>query len=265
MTKIGFIGMGNMGYAILSSLLETHDRNDLLFTCMHAEHGMKVSRETGARYLRDNAACAREADILILAVKPVVYPKVLSEINMEVSGKKAVISLAPGISLAELTKKLGGFRRVVRAMPNTPARVREGMTGIAYEDSEFCENDVARFEELFRAFGRMKKVEERLMDAVTVVSGSSPAFAYMFIDMLSDAGVRYGLKKSDAVEMAAQALLGSAKMVLETGLHPAVLKDQVCSPGGTTIEAVTALEESGFRNAVLQGAEACYRKCRGER
>ena len=226
--------MGHIGTAIMNSLIETHKKEDLLFTCAHPERGVKINEKTGVRFVSSNQLCAREADILILAVKPVVYDRVLEEIRPEIGGSKLVISLAPG------------------------------MTGICYDDSRFTDGDREELAQLFLSFGRMKKLDEQLMDAVTVISGSSPAFVYMFIDALSDAGVRYGMKKTDALEMAAQALLGSAKMVLETGEHPSLLKDAVCSPGGTTIEAVAALEETGFRNVVLKGAEACYRRCRGE-
>ena len=264
MSKIGFIGMGHIGTAIMNSLIETHKKEDLLFTCAHPERGVKINEKTGVRFVSSNQLCAREADILILAVKPVVYDRVLEEIRPEIGGSKLVISLAPGITIAEVSEKLGGFKRIVRAMPNTPAQIREGMTGICYDDSRFTDGDREELAQLFLSFGRMKKLDERLMDAVTVISGSSPAFVFMFIDALSDAGFRYGMKKTDALEMAAQALLGSAKMVLETGEHPSLLKDAVCSPGGTTIEAVAALEETGFRNVVLKGAEACYRRCRGE-
>ncbi len=264
MAKIGFIGMGNMGGAILKGLLGSIEKKDLLFSCAHAEHGAAVEAETGAAYKKTNAEVAAEADVIVLAVKPVIFPKVLAEIKDEVKGDKIIISLAPGWSLAKLSDSLGGFQRVVRAMPNTPALVGEGMTGVAYEDAAFSKEDEALIGMIFGAVGAMKRVEERLMDAVVAVSGSSPAFVYLFIDAIADAGVRYGLKKSDALEMAAKTVLGSAKMVLESGQHPAALKDAVCSPGGTTIAGVCALDEAGFRNAVIKGCEAVYNKCIGK-
>lgn len=135
------------------------------------------------------------------------------------------------------------------------------MTGVCYEEKAFDEEEKKSIEDIFGSLGRMRIVEERLMNAVVCVSGSSPAYVYMFIEALADSAVKYGLPRDAAYEMAAQSVLGSAKMVLETGEHPGALKDKVCSPGGTTIAAVSALEESGFRNAVIKAADACYKKC----
>jgi len=264
MARIGFIGMGNMGFAIMSALIAAGHRDDMVFSCRRAAHGQEVAEKTGVSFEPSNRKVAEISDIIVLAVKPVVYPEVLGEICGTAAAPKIIISLAPGISIASLSEKLGGNGRIVRAMPNTPALVREGMTGIAYDEKEFNEEEIRTVSSLFGSFGRMKKVPERLMDAVTTVSGSSPAFVYLFIDALADAGVRCGLTKADALEMAAQTVYGSAKMVLEGGEHPAVLKDRVCSPGGTTIEGVAALEKEGFRNAVLEGCAAVYRKCGGK-
>ena len=150
--------------------------------------------------------------------------------------------------------------RVVRAMPNTPALLGEGMTGAAWEEGSLTEEEESEIQAIFGACGRMVRVEERLMDAVGCVSGCSPAFVYMFIEALADGGVKYGLPRKTAYEMAAQAVLGSARMVLETGKHPGQLKDEVCSPGGTTIAGVSALEEGAFRSCVIRAADACYEK-----
>ena len=264
MAEIGLIGMGNMGSAVMKALVEKKGAEKLLFSCRTKEHGERVSGETGVRFEPSNKLVAEKSDLVILAVKPVIYPQVLAEIRDVMGGRKILVSFAPGISIADLTEKLGGFDRIVRCMPNTPAKVGEGMTGVSYDETKFTGEEQERIGDIFRSFGRMVKVEERLMDAVTTVSGSSPAFVFLFINALADAGVRYGLRKSDAIEMAAQTVLGSAKLVLETKEHPEVLKDQVCSPAGTTIEAVAALEEAGFRSAVLKGADACYRKCIGK-
>ena len=263
MAKIGFIGMGNMGYAILKGLLEKHAPEELLFTDKSRERCEAVSAETGVANAADNQDVAAAVKILILAVKPVVYPAVLADLNGKLKEGQIVISLAPGISVAKVSEGLGGFERIVRIMPNTPALVRTGMTGYTCDDAKFTPEELDEVRGILMSFSEIVKVEERLMDAVTTISGSSPAFVYMFIDALSDAGVRYGLSKQDSIRMAAQTVLGSAKMVLETGEHPSRLKDNVCSPGGTTIAAVAALEEAGFRNAILKGAEACYQKCKG--
>ena len=148
-------------------------------------------------------------------------------------------------------------------MPNTPALLGAGMTGICYDNKLFDEDEIEVIDKIFSSFGRYRKVEERLMSAVTCVSGSSPAYVYMFIDALADGAVKYGLPRDAALEMAAQAVYGSAKMVLETGEHPGKLKDMVCSPGGTTIAGVSALEEFGFRNSIIKATDECFKKSEG--
>ncbi len=261
MKKIGFIGMGNMGYAILQGVLSKYAKEDLIFSSKSQEKKERIKAKTGVDYTEDNASLAKNCEILVLAIKPQMYDTVFLEIAKDMPSGQVVISLAPGKSIDELKSKLGDDKRIVRAMPNTPALLGESMTGIAWIADEFSKVEKEGLIALFDSFGKSVVVEERLMDAVVSVSGSSPAFAYMFIDALADAGVKYGLKKSEAIQMAAQTLLGSAKMVLESGEHPAVLKDKVCSPGGTTIAGVAALEESGFRASILAGAEAVYQKC----
>ena len=150
-------------------------------------------------------------------------------------------------------------------MPNTPALVGEGMTGISYDDNAFTFEEKDMINEFFNSFGRVVKVNESLMSAVVCASGSSPAYVYMFIEALADGVVQYGIPRSQAYELVAQTVLGSAKMVLETGEHPGMLKDKVCSPGGTTIRAVAALEANGFRNALIKASDECYKKCTGEK
>ena len=197
---------------------------------------------------------------LILAVKPNFFDAVFSEIRDVVTPEQVVISLAPGVTISNITERLGGNVRVARAMPNTPAMLGEGMTGISCGEGSCTEEEKETVRDIFSSCGRVEMVEERLMDAVGCVSGSSPAFVYMFIEALADGGVKYGLPRKTAYAMAAQTVLGSAKMILETGKHPGQLKDEVCSPGGTTIAGVSALEEHGLRNAVIKAADACYEK-----
>lgn len=261
MAKIGFIGMGNMGYAILKGLLKVWDKKDILFTDVNQQRVEQVLNETGAIAVKTNAACAKEADYVVLAVKPQYYDLVLGEIREVLERRHIVISIAPGISIGQLQSSLGGQIRIVRAMPNTPALLGVGMTGVCYDGNLFQEEEIRTIHTLFQSFGCMRLVEERLMNAVVCVSGSSPAYVYLFIEALADSAVKYGLPRDAAYEMAAQTLIGSARMVLETGEHPGKLKDQVCSPGGTTIAAVAALEEHGFRNAVIKAADACYEAC----
>ena len=263
MATIGFIGMGNMGSAIMKGLLgHGFSPEELLFTDADPRVCERVSQETGVACTSNNAECAGKVKYLVLAVKPQYYSAVIKEIRTVVCSGQIVISIAPGKSLDYLREMLGDERRYVRAMPNTPALLGEGMTGVSYDASAFSDEEKAMLVGFFGSFGKMKLVEERLMDAVACASGSSPAYVYMFIEALADGAVKCGLSRKDAYEMVAQTVLGSAKMVLETGKHPGELKDMVCSPGGTTIAAVEALEQWGFRNAIMKATDACYDRCR---
>lgn len=260
MAKIGFIGMGNMGMAIMKGLLKTFAPEDILFSSGHEEKMEKITKETGVPHVASNAECAKQVKYLILAVKPQVLPKVFGDIRNVVTKDQVIISIAAGYSVADLTEGLGGNVRVVRSMPNTPAMVGEGMTGVSYDAALFSEEEKSMVHAFFTSFGKMELVDEKLMDVVGSASGCSPAYVYMFIEALADGCVRNGLPRQMAYRMAAQAVLGSAKMVLETGKHPGELKDMVCSPGGTTIEGVAALEESGFRGAIIKACDANYQK-----
>ena len=260
MAEIGFIGMGNMGLAILHGLLKTCEPGRFIFTAAHAEKMAAVTEATGVPHAESNRACAQSCKYLILAVKPQYFDVVFDEIREVLEEDQVVISLAPGQTISSLKERLGDEIRVVRAMPNTPAMLGAGMTGIAFGTDPFTEEEKEQICAVFKSCGGVELIEESQMEAVGCVSGCSPAFVYMFIEALADSGVKYGLPCKTACEMAAQTVLGSAKMVLETGKHPGQLKDEVCSPGGTTIAGVSALEEFGFRNAVIKAADACYEK-----
>ena len=260
MAEIGFIGMGNMGSAILNGLLKVYSPENMIFSSARREKMEAVTARTRVKHADSNRECAEAVKYLILAVKPQYFEAVFSEIRGAVTPEQVVISLAPGVTIANIAERLGGNVRVVRAMPNTPAMLGEGMTGVAYGDLVYTQEEMETIQAIFSHCGRVELVEERLMDAVGCVSGSSPAFVYMFIEALADGGVKYGLPRKTAYAMAAQTVLGSAKMILETGKHPGQLKDEVCSPGGTTIAGVSALEEHGLRNAVIKAADACYEK-----
>lgn len=261
MAKIGFIGMGNMGYAMLKGALKLYSAADIIFSCPDVRRCEEISSETGVLYAGSNAECANNAKYIVLAVKPQVYDVVLKNIHDVVTAGHVIISLAPTKSVADVTRALGADKRVVRAMPNTPAMVGEGMTGISYDAEAFTIDEKDMLNRLFGSFGKVQTVDEKLMSAVVCASGSSPAYVYMFIEALADSVVQYGLLRRQAYEMVAQTVLGSAKMVLETGEHPAQLKDNVCSPGGTTIKAVAALEANGFRDALFKATDECYKKC----
>ncbi len=264
MATIGFIGMGNMGYAMLKGALAIFAPSEIIFTCPDKARCEAISKDTGVRYAESNAECANNAKYIVLAVKPVVYPTVLKNIENVVSTENILISIAPTWSINDVNLQLGGDKRVVRAMPNTPAMVGAGMSGVSYEQNLFTFEERDTIDKFFNSFGRVQIVSESLMNAVTCASGSSPAYVYMFIEALADSVVQYGIPRNQAYEMVAQTVMGSAKMVLETKEHPAMLKDKVCSPGGTTIKAVAALEKNGFRNAVIEATNACYDKCSGK-
>ena len=260
MSGIGFIGTGNMGYAILKGLMSKHPEQQVVVTDVDKLKVKTVADEFGILTAESNKSCVQQSKYILLAVKPQYYDGILAEIREDITPDHVIITIAPGITISTIQQKTGGAARVVRAMPNTPALLGEGMTGVSYEADLFSEDEVTTIHMLFKAFGKMKVVEERLMNAVVCVSGSSPAYMYLFIEALADSAVRYGLPRDTAYEMAAQTMLGSAKMILETGEHPGKLKDQVCSPGGTTIAAVAALEEHGFRNAIMKATDACYHR-----
>ncbi len=260
MPSIGFIGMGNMGYAMLQGALQVFAPTEMVFTCAREEHRKEVWKDTGVNYAESNAECANSAKYIILAVKPQIYDQVLKNIEHVVRPEHVIISLAPGITTEYIKSKIGQDKRVVRAMPNTPALIGEGMTGVSYDASKFTFEEQDVLHKIFSSIGKYEKVDEKLMNAVVSASGSSPAFVYMFIEALADSVVKQGLPRDKAYTFVAQSVKGAAEMVLKTGKHPAELKDAVCSPGGTTIAAVAALEEEGFRNAVIKAGEACGEK-----
>ena len=261
MAKIGFIGMGNMGTAIMRGLLKTYKPEELLFTSAHEAKMQKITEETGVAHVSTATDCAEQVKYLVLAVKPQVLPTVFKELNGKIRKDQVVISIAAGYAIADLQAGLGDSARIVRSMPNTPAMVGEGMSGVSYDETLFTDEEKDVIDGFFTSFGKMEKVDEKLMDVVGSASGCSPAYVYMFIEALADSAVRYGLPRDKAYEFAAQTVKGAAEMVLQTGKHPGELKDMVCSPAGTTIAGVAALEEYGFRNAVLKANEACYEKC----
>ena len=261
MAKIGFIGMGNMGYAMLNGVLGEFAPGQIIFTTPHKEKCEKISAQTGVKYAESNAECANNAKYIILAVKPQMYDVVLKNIENVITSEKVIISIAPGITIDSIKGKLGGSVRVVRAMPNTPALVGEGMSCVC-GNAKCSSEDVDTVCRIFAGFGKTEIVEEDMIDVVVGVSGSSPAYVFMFIEAMADAAVSDGMPRAQAYRFAAQAVLGSAKMVLETGKHPGELKDMVCSPKGTTIEAVRVLEEKGLRSAVFEAMKACVKKGR---
>lgn len=257
---VGFIGTGNMGFAMINGLLKKISKEDITYTDISKERLEEIYKITGAEYVACNEDVVKGSKFVVLAVKPQYYNGVLEEIKPQISEEKVIVSIAPGITIKSLKDKLGENVRIIRAMPNTPALVNEGMTGICFSDDVFTEEEKSIADKIFSSFGIYEVVEERLMNAVVCASGSSPAYVYMFIEALADSAVKYGISRDKAYKFVAQTVLGSAKMVLETGEHPGKLKDQVCSPGGTTIAGVAALEEFGFRNSLIKATDKCYEK-----
>ncbi|MCH5275088.1 MAG: pyrroline-5-carboxylate reductase [Lachnospiraceae bacterium] len=259
--KIGFIGLGNMANAMIVGILKQGliKPEEIYGASKTRETAEKMRQRYGIYAGTDNKAVAMGADFLFLAVKPVYFPEVIAEIKDAVGENTVVISIAAGKTMAYIEGLFGRSIKLLRCMPNTPALVGEGCTAYARGDL-VTDEEAGGAELLLRSFGTVSLVPESLMDAVVGVSGSSPAYVFLFIEAMADAAVLAGMPRKQAYEMAAQSVLGSAKMVLETGLHPGVLKDMVCSPGGTTIEAVKVLEECGMRAAVMNAMEACIDK-----
>ncbi|WZL73936.1 pyrroline-5-carboxylate reductase [Clostridiaceae bacterium 35-E11] len=259
--RISFIGGGNMGGAILGGILHANlmAPENIVVSDVNEKNLAFLADTYKVKTTKNNQEAAKTADILILAVKPNIYGKVIASIKEWVKDETIIVTIAAGINIEYVEKSFEKKVKVIRTMPNTPAFVGAGMTAI-------CHNEMVTKEELddvvqiFESFGKVELIEEKLMDAVPAVSGSSPAYVFMFIEALGDGAVRSGIPREQAYRMAAQAVLGSAKMVLESGKHPGALKDMVCSPAGTTIEAVHTLEQNNFRGAVMEAMESCTKK-----
>ena len=262
--KIGFIGCGNMATAIIKGIIRKQiiDAENIIASAKTKATLDRVQKELGVKVSTDNLEVTENSDILVLAVKPQYYPEVIAQIKDVVRKEQIVISIAPGKTLDWLQEQFGGGVRLVRTMPNTPALVGEGMTGVC-RNQYVTDEDYATVLQILGSFGEVETIPENLMDVCVSVSGSSPAYIYILIEAMADGAVADGMPRAQAYKFAAQSVLGSAKMVLETGKHPGELKDQVCSPGGTTIEAVRVLEEKGFRSSVIEAMKACVRKARG--
>jgi len=258
--NLGIIGVGNMGYAILKGAIQTFAKNNIYYTDVNEKRLKEIEEETGIHY-SDRKKCIQESDIILLAIKPQYYDDFLESIkNIESLKNKIIISIAPGITIEKIKNIVGKNIKIVRVMPNTPALVGEGMSVISFSEDDFSKEEKEFVNQLFSSFGKCIELDENKIDMVVPVSGSSPAYVYMFIEAMADAGVLFGLPREMSYELAAQSVLGAAKMVLETKEHPGVLKDAVCSPGGTTIEAVKKLESLGFRGSIIQAMEDCYNK-----
>jgi pyrroline-5-carboxylate reductase len=261
--KVAFLGAGNMGEAIIKGLLQTGlvPPSSISATDARADRLRQVAKQYGVRAAASNPELVRDADVVILAVKPQIMGAVLREIAAVVDRSKLLISVAAGVPVSALRDGLGKPARLIRVMPNTPALVLEGVTAIARADGLEA-GDLELAQELFGAVGRVVVLDEEALDAVTGLSGSGPAYVAIVIESLADGGVKMGLDRATAMILAAQTVLGSARLVLETGMHPGQLKDMVSSPGGTTIAGIAALEEGGVRRTFISAVERATQRSR---
>jgi pyrroline-5-carboxylate reductase len=259
--KIGFIGAGKMAQAMIEGIIKSQlIPKENVMASANSEKTIEIIKKTyGILTTLNNREIAGYADILILAVKPELYVNVIKEIKNEIKPSAIIITIAAGISLMDIEQSFGFQVKAVRTMPNTPSLVGEGMSAIC-ANIYLDESEISEVERLFHTFSKTERLDEKLMDAVPAISGSSPAYVYMLIEAMADGGVRQGIPRDQAYRLAAQAVLGAAKMVLDTGKHPGELKDNVCTPGGATIEAVVTLEEKQFRGSITAAMESCTNK-----
>ncbi len=260
---IAFLGAGNMAEALIRGLLHSKGTSPdrILGTARRPERARVLHETWGIRTSTDNLAACREADVVMLCVKPQVMDRLVEQIAPAIDASKLVISVAAGVPVEALERKLGAAARVVRAMPNTPALVGRGACAIA-AGTHANEEDLQIATSIFDAVGITVTVEENLLDAVTGLSGSGPAYIFLIIEALTDAGVKVGLPRYTALKLAAQTLLGSAELLIQTNAHPGQLKDQVTSPGGTAIAGLHTLEAGGLRTTLINAVEVATRRAR---
>jgi len=260
--KIGFLGGGNMGEALIRGLLKTGliRPEDLFVTDVRLERLEELARLYGLHTLSDNSLLVRRVDVVILAVKPQILAHVLREIAPASPGK-LLVSIAAGVATAAIRSHLPAGVRLIRVMPNTPALVLEGATAIARSDG-LEPGDLETAQEIFAAVGKVVVLDEELMDAVTGLSGSGPAYIALVVEALADGGVKVGLDRQTAMTLAAQTVLGAARLLIETGTHPGQLKDMVTSPGGTAIAGIHTLESGGLRRTLMDAVERATQRSR---
>ncbi|HNY16596.1 MAG TPA: pyrroline-5-carboxylate reductase [Treponemataceae bacterium] len=259
--KVGCIGTGVMGSALMEAVIKVAGPAEVLVRDADPLKGEAFCRKNGCTLASTNRDIASGADFVFLAVKPQFLAPVLEDIAGALTPETVVVSMAAGVPVETIRKNLKGHLKIIRIMPNTPAAVGASMIAIA-PDKAVLPAEVQELQRLLAQAGLTELTGEPLMDAVTAVSGSGPAYGYLFIEALADAAVQMGMPRAQAIRYSAQTLKGAAEMVLQTGTHPGALKDSVCSPAGTTIAAVTKLEEKGFRSAVIEAALAAWERSR---
>ncbi len=255
--KIGFIGAGKMGEALIRGIINAglSTPGNIMASDVVAERCALLSKEIGIKATQNNKDIASFAEVILLAVKPQIMNEALDNLKNEITGRHLVVSIAAGIPIRFIESRLQEGMRVIRVMPNTPCLIGASATAFALGKNATDADGQLVFQ-LFNAVGKVFRMDEKHLDAVTGLSGSGPAYVYMIIEALSDGGVKMGLPRDVAATLAAQTVLGAARMVLETGQHPAQLKDAVASPGGTTIEGISKLEDGGLRSAMINAVES---------
>lgn len=259
--NIGFIGSGNMAKAMIGGIIKSGlVKSENIITSDLNENTLKsIKSEFNINTTTKSEEVVKDSDIIIVAVKPNIYDMVLGSVSEFIDNKKIIVTIAAGKTISSIENVIGDDKKIIRTMPNTPALVNEGMSALC-PNKNIDGEELEMVKSIFNSFGKAEVVNEYLIDSVIGVSGSAPAYVFMFIEAMADAAVLHGMPRSQAYKFAAQAVMGSAKMVLETGTHPGELKDMVCSPGGTTIEAVKTLENKGFRGCVIDAITDCVEK-----
>lgn len=259
--KIGIIGCGNMGRAMLNALLKSSDisNDDIIVSTKSETSAEKIRNDFKVKTTLVNSEVAEKSNILFLAVKPHFFKEVIEEIKDKINNDTIIISIAAGITISQIEEWFGKDIKLVRSMPNTPALVGEGMSAIC-PNKNITSDELNYVGKLYNSFGKYEILEEKDFHAFIALCGSSPAYVFMFIEAMADAGVKLGIPRAKAYKLVEQSVLGSAKLALETGKHPGVLKDEVCSPSGTTIDAVIELERNGLRSTVISAVEKCAEK-----
>ena len=261
--RVAILGTGKMGGILLQAFLKNNlvAAEQIFATVHHAERAQVLSVQFGVEVTTDNLAAAQQADVILLGVKPIQVPALIEEIKPALTSKKTVLSFAASVKTRSIEDGAGCELAVIRAMPNTPAMLAAGITALC-EGRFVSAEQMAVAQRIFQTVGRTVVVDEKHMDAVTGLSGSGPAFLYIIIEALAEAGVNVGLPRDVATLLAAQTTLGSARMVLETGYHPALLKDAVTTPAGCTVDGILELEEGGLRVTLIKAVKRATQRAK---
>lgn len=256
---IGFIGAGNMAQAIIQGMVSSGINAGSIYIHRRSLDRLSFAKEMGTNICTSNLDVARNSKYLFIAVKPNVYDQVLREISSSINDKHIIITMAAGYEIKRVKEMIGADIKVVRTMPNTPALVKEGFTAICFDDL-ITEDEKTQVLNMIETFGLYQVIDESYINSYSAITGSGPAFFFMIMEAMADAAVLLGIPRADAYKAVEATMMGSAKLALQTKMHPGQLKDMVCSPGGTTIEGVRTLEEKGLRSAMIECITNTYKK-----